>query len=215
MGEVYGLFQVPVVKQQAKNQDKIKKYLLEDIYPGEEKAKSNLIGADVYTDYEDKSNALDQNFLNPLYEENIMELLSDMQFSPDVNWHVNLDSWYNFSLKGGWQHVHDHVGGPLQIQWSGVHYAVFDKDHESTHFQNPQAAMIRSLWPTTNKNELPPYCDDLDIALKAQEGDIIWFPSYLNHYFKEQKSEKLRCTIAMNLTVFDHPILRRNNETQS
>jgi hypothetical protein len=75
--------------------------------------------------------------------------------------------------------------------------------------------MIRSLWPTTNKNELPPYCDDLDIALKAQEGDIIWFPSYLNHYFKEQKSEKLRCTIAMNLTVFDHPILRRNNETQS
>lgn len=213
MGEVYGLFQVPIIKQKCKNQEQIKKYLLDDIYPGEEKAKSNLIGTDVYTDYDNKENALDQKFINPLYSDNIMELLSDMKFSSDVNWHVNLDSWYNFSRKGGWQHVHDHVGGPLQVQWSGIHYAVFDnEEHESTNFQNPQAAMIRSLWPTNEKQNVPQYCDDLDTAIKVEEGDIIWFPPYLNHYFKEQKSDKLRCTVAMNLTVFNHPILGRNDE---
>ena len=124
MGDVYGLFQVPVIKQRVHNHEEIKKYLMEEVYPGEGNLHTNLIGTEVYTDYEDKTNSLDQNVVNKLYEENVKELLEDMQFSNNVNWHVNLDTWYNFSVKGGYQHMHDHVGGPLQVNWSGIHYVV-------------------------------------------------------------------------------------------
>jgi uncharacterized protein (TIGR02466 family) len=210
MGDVYGLFQVPVIKQRVHNHEEIKKYLMEEVYPGEGNLHTNLIGTEVYTDYEDKTNSLDQNVVNKLYEENVKELLEDMQFSNNVNWHVNLDTWYNFSVKGGYQHMHDHVGGPLQVNWSGIHYVVLDEEHQTTNFAHPQQAMLRSLWPTTNGNDLPPYCNDLDIALRAEEGEMIWFPPYLSHYVQKQESDKLRATIAINLTVFDHPILRSN-----
>lgn len=212
MGNILGLFQVPVIKQKVTNHDQIKEYLMKEIYPGDD-FETNLIGTEVYTDYEDKSNALDPSIVNPLYQDNVIELLTDLQFSQDVNWHVNLDTWYNFSRKGGWQHMHDHVGGPLQITWSGIHYVVLDESHQTTNFTNPQAQLIRSTWPTMEHKDLPSYCNDLDVALKADEGEIIWFPPYLNHYVKQQESDKLRCTVAINLTVFDHPILRNNNET--
>jgi len=207
MGQVYGLFQVPVIKQRVHNHDEIKKYLMEEVYPGDDVATPNLIGTEVYTDYQDKTNALSQERINHLYEPNIRELMTDMEFPDTAHWHVNVDSWYNFSRKGGYQHMHDHVGGPLQIMWSGIHYAVLDPEHQTTNFTHPQASMLRSLWPTMNKADLPPYCDDLDVALKADEGEMIWFPPYLNHYVQKQKSDKLRCTVAINLTIFDHPIL--------
>lgn len=209
MGQVYGLFQTPVIKQRVVNHDEIKKYLMEEVYPGDSEAEPNLPGTEVYTDYQDKSNSLSQDRINHLYEPNIRELMSDMQFPDTAHWHVSLDTWYNFSRKGGYQHMHDHVGGPLQIMWSGIHYAVLDPEHQTTNFTHPQAAMVRSMWPTTNSEDLPPYCNDLDTALPAEEGDMIWFPPYLNHYVQKQKSDKLRCTVAINLTIFDHPILRK------
>ena len=150
--------------------------MLEQVYSGDEKAKAP-IGTDVYTDYEDKSNALDQNFLNSYTQDNILELLSDMQFDPKVNWHVNLDSWYNFSKKGGWQHVHDHVGGFLQIQWSGVHYAVFDKEHETTHFPNPRPYDLE-VYGLNNQGRNTTTVMIWIFFPKGEEGDIIWFPSY-------------------------------------
>lgn len=206
MGQVYGLFQTPVIVQKAKNQEAIKKYMLEEVFPDNETIESNLPGTEVYTDYDDKSNGLDQERINHLYHDNIQELLSDMQFPDSGNWRVSMDTWYNFSRKGGYQHMHDHVGGPLQINWSGVHYVVFDKEeHQGTNFTHPQAAMIRSLWPTTNKNDIPAYCNDLDTSPPVEEGDIVWFPSYLNHYVRKQESDKLRCTVAINLHIFDHP----------
>ena len=65
MGNVLGLFQVPVIKQKVTNHDQIKDYLMKEIYPGDD-FETNLVGTEVYTDYEDKSNSLDPNVVNPL-----------------------------------------------------------------------------------------------------------------------------------------------------
>jgi ectoine hydroxylase-related dioxygenase (phytanoyl-CoA dioxygenase family) len=99
------------------------------------------------------------------------------------------------------QFPHDHTGGPRTIQWSAVHYVTLDNENSGTVFLNPNARMIKSVIPTKNKNELPEmYWPDKKQML-VEEGDLLLFPSWLDHHTPAHTTGNLRVVVAMNVML--------------
>ena len=100
--------------------------------------------------------------------------------------------WLNCYESINWQEKHIH----LPSKWSGVYYAIFDEEqHSPTHFYNPNEKLI-----TTN-----PSSGNITLEPKVKEGDMIIFPSWLEHAAPLNKSSKLRATISFNF-YFDNEL---------
>ena len=100
------------------------------------------------------------------------------------------DLWMNVYETKHWQEKHIHSPG----QWSGIYYAIFDsKEHSPTHFYHPNENLLASNGIDSNATLEP----------KIQEGDMIIFPSWLEHAAPLNKSSKLRATISFNF-YFDN-----------
>ena len=98
--------------------------------------------------------------------------------------------WLNCYESMNWQERHQHSPG----QWSGIYYAIFDsKEHSPTHFYHPNENLLASNGIDSNATLEP----------KIQEGDMIIFPSWLEHAAPLNKSSKLRATISFNF-YFDN-----------
>ena len=67
------------------------------------------------------------------------------------------------------------------VNFSGVYYLAFDKSSHTTEF----------IHPLTRKVE----------KIKAKEGDIVVFPSFLNHRAPLMKSDKSKTIISWNFQV--------------
>jgi uncharacterized protein (TIGR02466 family) len=97
------------------------------------------------------------------------------------------DLWLNCYESTNWQEKHTHSPG----QWSAVYYAVFDpNEHRGTKFLDPNEHVRAANGFKENAAE--PW---------VQEGDLIIFPSYLEHSAPLNKSSKLRSTISFNFFV--------------
>ena len=100
------------------------------------------------------------------------------------------DLWLNCYETMNWQEKHMH----LPSKWSGVYYPIFDEEeHSPTLFYNPNEKLLASN-RFVGMNALEP---------KIKEGDMIIFPSWLEHAAPLNKSSKLRATISFNF-FFDH-----------
>tara|TARA_B100000161_G_scaffold59623_1_gene39537 strand:- start:335 stop:889 length:555 start_codon:yes stop_codon:yes gene_type:complete len=97
--------------------------------------------------------------------------------------------WLNCYKKMNWQERHTHSPG----QWSGVYYAIFDpKEHSPTLFYHPNENLLASNGIVSQATLYP----------KVKEGDMVIFPSWLEHAAPVNKSSKLRATISFNF-LFD------------
>jgi len=87
------------------------------------------------------------------------------------------DIWYNYYKEGQYQepHMHDGEGGV-----TAVHYLLFDpKEHSKTEFT------------------------DGDKSPNIQQGDILFFDCFKEHYVPQNKSTKPRLTVAFTITKHD------------
>ena len=102
------------------------------------------------------------------------------------------DLWLNCYETMNWQEKHMH----LPSKWSGVYYAIFDEEeHSPTHFYSPNEKLIA----------INPSCGIDTLIPKVKEGDMIIFPSWLEHAAPLNKSSKLRATISFNF-YFDNEL---------
>jgi len=79
-----------------------------------------------------------------------------------------------------------------------IHYLEFDpKDHFGTKFFNPclPSLMFSQNQISTRMNQESFEFDNIE------EGDIIFFPSFVSHLVKPNKSKKRRITISLNITL--------------
>tara|TARA_B100001989_G_scaffold231370_1_gene190017 strand:- start:457 stop:1017 length:561 start_codon:yes stop_codon:yes gene_type:complete len=117
------------------------------------------------------------------------------QFQRESQMYGNMtftDLWLNCYETINWQEKHMH----LPSKWSGVYYAIFDEEeHSPTHFYNPNEKLIASNHPSA-MNSLAP---------KVKEGDMVIFPSWLDHAAPLNKSSKLRATISFNFFFDNEP----------
>ena len=78
----------------------------------------------------------------------------------------------------------------LPSKWSGVYYAIFDEEeHSPTHFYSPNEKLIA----------INPSCGIDTLIPKVKEGDMIIFPSWLEHYVSPNMSEDKRISISFNM----------------
>lgn len=115
-----------------------------------------------------------------------------------------IDIWYNYYVDGEYQEIHNHVVDNVfqkASHFSCIHYLKFNPEiHLPTTFLDPLKLLrYHSLEMESNHYE-PNY--NLDV----QEGDLIMFPSYLEHFVrKSQPTPKdPRITVAFNLHILEY-----------
>ncbi len=198
------MFEVPMYKLKASRHSEIKQWMLDNVFPNFEKTGPNEPSRNLYSSYFPGAPKLDHSTFSEFYSKDITKFLDKAGFSKLHSWKTKVNFWYNLSLKGSYQEVHDHLGGPIPISYAAVHYVAFDKsEHISTVFYNPLESILKSLQPTTKDQFKPTDYKGFQKILDVEEGDIIIFPSYVPHSVMKQVSEKLRVTIAFNISIFE------------
>lgn len=199
------LFPVNLVKLKMRNHDKIKKYLIDKVYPHYIKDGVNDKYTNAYTDYVPGAVSAPWLMLSKFYEDDIREFLEYTGIDFDQGWTFKVTCWYGMMHNSTSQFPHDHTGGPKTIQWSAVHYVVLDDENSGTVFLNPNARMMKSVIPTKNKNALPEIYWPDEKQMIVEEGDMLFFPSWLDHHTPAHTTGNLRVVVAMNIMLtFDN-----------
>ena len=81
---------------------------------------------------------------------------------------------------------------------SAIHFLNFKDEHLAPIFEDPNKN-VRSILNQTSLNK--DLSSPLSYTPKVEEGDMIIFPSYLNHTVPAGKYKSYRVTIAINLNI--------------
>ena len=153
---------------------------------------------------DDPDMKLNDEFLFSIYSKYITDFFREYSLKAGK---YNIHSpWYNAFSKNQYQEPHTH----LPADFSVVHYVTFDESqHLATTFVHPNPIISQSA-----KAFRRPLMDKLDPSCPAhsfymsfytppqiKQGDLIIFPSFLNHYVKPNVSEKQRITITFNVAM--------------
>jgi len=196
------LFPVPVFKFKASNHDKIKKYMLDNVYPQFLKNGVNDKLAQAYTDYVPGATKVPWQILEKFYYEDIKQFLEHTGIDFGQGWQFKIRCWYALMTNTTAQFVHDHTGGPTTIQWSMVHYVKVDNPETAgTVFVNPNSRMIKGVTPTKNRNLLPEIYMPPPVSAVVEEGDIVAFPSWLDHHTPAHTDGSLRIVVPINVML--------------
>ena len=179
-----------------KNHKKIKDKCLEYIIPEYEAEPSTFVDswdADVFTTFGKNIN-FPWNDILPLYSSELKT------FSEELNIVGNpmiTDAWFNAYNENQGQEMHEH----LPSHFSAIHYLSYDKEvHTPTVFCSPFRQSALSNAPVFSKDidEVPGTWVSLQYV-KVDEGDLLIFPSFLEHKVPRQSSNKIRATMSFNL----------------
>jgi len=190
------LFPSTLYLQKVKEHDKIKKACLDYVIPNYEENPSTFVeawDADVWTTYGQDVDIPWRELL-PLYSNEFKSFANDLNIegNPMVR-----DVWLNAYKENQNQEIHEHLPG----HFSAIHYISFDKEeHLPTIFINPMRQVAISNAPSFSGeiNNTPSTWVGQSFV-KVEEGDLLIFPSYLEHKVPKQKSNKLRVTLSFNI----------------
>jgi hypothetical protein len=117
----------------------------------------------------------------------------------DKEFNVNIDKiWYNVYTNGEYQEVHDHLGTSLNhTHFSFIHFLSYnDKNHNPPEFRDP-LSQLRILSLELDRNR----CGEVYVP-NVKEGDLLMFPSYLQHCVPPGKPTNYpRITISFNVRI--------------
>ena len=158
----------------------------------------------VHTNYNVPNMQLDPGVLGGIYQKYLQQFWAECRFQPAT---MKIQQpWYNCYSQNQFQEFHGH----LPNDFSAVHYLVFDeKEHPATTFINTNPALSQAI--QVFRGPLIEKCDpntpEHSCFLTSftpqdiRQGDLVIFPSFLNHYVKPNLSEKKRITISFNLQI--------------
>lgn len=177
--------------------DWFKKQIIPVIEKDIQKNKSNVFNknwdCNISTNFHLENNVLDE--YKHLYQYVIQDFLNAIQVNKDLLTEYTIDNiWYNVYKKDVYQEKHSH----FPHHFSMIHYVEFDpREHPTTKFFNPSILSTHFL-----QDQIP---DRMTQQTKEfddiEEGDIIFFPSFVEHLVKPNKSNKRRITISLNLSL--------------
>jgi len=153
----------------------------------------------VHTSYTKTDSFLEK--YKDIYMSNIIEFLSEIKF-PECKLEV-LGLWYNIYKKGQWQEVHNHAANPYAY-FSAVHFLKFDPEVHTSIIMSNSNRIFLETYSLGRKSNLNYW--DLMHYVNVEEGDIIIFPSTLEHFVKPQTTNDSRVTVSFNIRAIpiDH-----------
>lgn len=105
----------------------------------------------------------------------------------DHPWKGTFSCWHNVIKNGEYQETHHH----LPAYYSAIHFLKFDHfEHLSPVFYDPNRLVNHQY--TSQK-----------FSPEIEEGDVIIFPSYLEHFVPGKNYKTHRVTVSFNLTLDD------------
>lgn len=117
------------------------------------------------------------------------------------------EAWFNGYKEDQYQEIHDHIPN----QFSCIHLLSYDEtEHLPPIFLSPfrQVSVTNSPEFISKDPKDKPPTWAYQSSVSAKEGDIIIFPSYLEHKVPRQSSSKLRVTISFNLNFVNYENFR-------
>lgn len=136
---------------------------------------------------------------------NLQEAIKSAEFYPHA--FLVAQQWFNAYGPGQNQEPHNHVPSHL----SGIYYITFDPNvHSGTTFLNPNKMYTEG--PRYNKHYYDPDmfgygCYKEEMSLTVAEGDVVIFPSQMDHMVQRQPTieknpdGKLRMTFSFNVEL--------------
>jgi hypothetical protein len=105
-----------------------------------------------------------------------------------------VELWHNIYWTGQeYQEIHHHVPCHLSM----IHFLSFDKtEHKPPVFYDP-ARLIKA---TCNVEGVPEDFWQDRYSIPVEEGDVVIFPSYVEHYIPPGNYVNPRVTVSMNIT---------------
>jgi hypothetical protein len=188
------VFGVPVAKVRVPETEALKQQFLPEMlrrYQAQLYHKPALWETDrVHSSYDAEKKDLVIDFVDAMpaaYEQLLRQFVTAKRFDVQL--------WHNVYWTGEeYQERHHHV--PCHLSF--IHFLAFDAtEHKAPIFYDP-ARMIKAY---IRHDVLPPEMWEDKAEITVEEGDVLVFPSYLEHYVPPGKYSKPRVTVSMNVTL--------------
>jgi hypothetical protein len=161
----------------------------------------------VHTSYgldDQLENKIDWELSKNIYKNYVDNFLFGF-FGHQVNWEFSGGLWYTAYGPGQTANIHEHIPD----LFSFVHFLKFDpQQHWPVTFINPLGGMTKYLLETNkllkeniNFNNQTQSLFHPRFTPMVSEGDLICFPSTLEHMVEKSYSDELRVTIAFNVNL--------------
>jgi hypothetical protein len=189
--EAISIFAIPVVRTNVPDTDELKRQYLPEILKRYETGayhQPTLWEADrLHTSFE----ALPQDqVINPIPEA-YQRLLRQFVVAPNIR----VQLWHNVYWKGEeYQEKHNHI----PCHFSLIHFLSFNKgEHKAPIFYDP----ARNIKAYCRHESVPTAYWQESTSIEVAEGDVLVFPSYLEHYVPPGKYSTPRVTVSMNILL--------------
>lgn len=165
---------------------------------GELNVPSGWNTGNVYTsfDNDDLNRTIFDHQLTDIYYDYIERFFDD-----DVRFEIK-ELWFNHYENGEYQEQHNHLNPDLFnssfVHFACIHYLKFDpKVHSPAIFVDPIETLRYNSLEMKSNNYHDRYMP------KVEEGSLLMFPNYLEHYVKETRPTpgNPRVTISFNIVV--------------
>jgi hypothetical protein len=194
LAEKKALFAIPVIKVRIPEHAALKEQFLPEMlrrYEADDFEKPEFWETNrIHSSFSTPSKEAVIKSMPPPYEKLIREYVRADRFSAHV--------WHNVYWKNEeYQERHHHI--PYHI--SLIHFLAFDRtEHKSPVFYDP----ARQIKAYAAHDAIPKDVFDDKAVIEVDEGDILIFPSYLEHRVPAGKYKNPRVTVSMNITLFTH-----------
>ncbi len=185
----------------------LKKLILDDIIDNYEHMPNLSPDWNVHTSYSsDKYLKNEISWTEPkrIYSKYINNFLEGF-FNKQIDWEICGNIWYTAYGPGQSANIHDHVPDVFSV----VHFIKFNpNEHWPITFINPNGPYTKLVL-----DKYPNLKNNIDFNNQSQslfhprftpyveEGDLIIFPSNLEHMVEKTNSNELRVTIAFNIKI--------------
>ena len=197
--ETIGLFPVPIIKIKFKDHHKYN-------FPEVEKKETIPPGWECSVDTSFPDIDPDDPVVSPTVKKNLMADIktSIVEVFEELNIPTNIDFqqfWYNIYHDDQGQEKHNHLAwiGAKNLYWCGIYY---NKNSSPTAFHRGSGLYETQRFPDYNNTAMSHILSDI-FYLPVEDGDIILFPSWINHSVKSepQHKDKMRMTFSFNIDL--------------
>jgi len=137
------------------------------------------------------------NFYNKIFDRFVKDNIPKSRVHDGKFKHLEVFSWVNINGKGSWNSCHSHFLQSKPILFSGVYYVKVPKNSGEIGFHDPRSMVACRTLDEEYLNGIPAPVQ----FVMPNAGHCYYFPSWLEHEVRENKSEEDRVSIAFNVCV--------------